>query len=192
MVSSFSASCSRRPLVWRIRHSHLTHVSSTLFHSLVPSWHPRRIRPQITHLSQLENSEMGTWPIYKNYYTRLVRKMAWYKILIHVLIVQFLRITICLPYWWCTKHAQLIMGIWPIYKNTLLITDLNKKLSLIKYLLTTIFFLSFQSVLVNVKHRWGVSWVEYITKLWYSYVWKPRKRIVEQESSIIECECLYI
>ena len=30
---------------------------------------------------------MGTRPIYKNYYTRLVGKMAWYKILIHVLIV---------------------------------------------------------------------------------------------------------
>ena len=48
---------------WRIRHSHL---ASTLFHSLVPWWRPRRIRPQITRLSQLENSAMGTWPIYKN------------------------------------------------------------------------------------------------------------------------------
>ena len=45
------------------RHSHLV---STLFHSLVPWWRPRRIRPQITRLSQLENSAMGTWPIYKN------------------------------------------------------------------------------------------------------------------------------
>ena len=27
---------------------------------------PRRIRPQITRLSQLENSATGTWPIYKN------------------------------------------------------------------------------------------------------------------------------
>ena len=63
MVSSFSASCSWQPLDWRIRHSHL---ASTLFHSLVPWWHPRRIRPQITRLSQLENSAMGTWPIYKN------------------------------------------------------------------------------------------------------------------------------
>ena len=51
------------------------------------------------------------------YYTRLVRKMAWYKILIHVLIVLFLRITMCFPYWWCTKHAQLIMGTWPIYEK---------------------------------------------------------------------------
>ena len=46
------------------------HLTSTLFHSLVPWWHPRRIRPQITRLSQLENSAMGTWP------TRLVIKMA--------------------------------------------------------------------------------------------------------------------
>ena len=64
MVSSFSASCSWRPLDWRIHHSHL---ASTLFHSLVPWWRPRRIRPQITRLSQLENSAMGTWPIYKNF-----------------------------------------------------------------------------------------------------------------------------
>ena len=78
-----------KQLDWRIRHSHL---APTLFHSLVPWWRLRRIRPQITRLSQLENSAMGTWPIYKNsiipgYYTRLVRKMAWYKILIQVLIV---------------------------------------------------------------------------------------------------------
>ena len=64
MVSSFSASCSWRPLDWRIRHSHL---ASTLFHSLVPWWRPRRIRPQMTRLSQLENSTMDTWPIYKNF-----------------------------------------------------------------------------------------------------------------------------
>ena len=52
-----------KQLGWIIRHSHL---ASTLFHSLVPWWRPRRIRPQITRLSQLENSAMGTWPIYKN------------------------------------------------------------------------------------------------------------------------------
>ena len=45
-----------KQLDWRIRHSHL---ASTLFHSLVPWWRPRRIRPQITRLSQLENSAMG-------------------------------------------------------------------------------------------------------------------------------------
>ena len=50
-----------KQLDWRIRHSHL---APTLFHSLVPWWRPRRIRPQITRLSQLENSAMGTWPIY--------------------------------------------------------------------------------------------------------------------------------
>ena len=60
---STPASCSWRPLDWRIRYSHL---APTLFHSLVPWWRPRRIRPQITRLSQLENSAMGTWPIYKN------------------------------------------------------------------------------------------------------------------------------
>ena len=86
MVSSlFSASCSWRPLDWRIRHSHL---ASTLFHSLVPWWRPRRIRPQITRLCQLENSAMETWPIYKNsIIPDWFEKMAWYKILIHVLIV---------------------------------------------------------------------------------------------------------
>ena len=63
MVSPFSASRSWLPLNWRIRHSHL---ASTLFHSLVPWWRPRRIRPQITRLSQLENSAIGTWSIYKN------------------------------------------------------------------------------------------------------------------------------
>ena len=46
-----------KQLDWRIRHIHL---ASTLFHSLVLWW------PQITRLSQLENSVMGTWPIYKN------------------------------------------------------------------------------------------------------------------------------
>ena len=52
-----------KQLDWRIRHSHLV---STLFLSLVPWWRPRRIRSQITRLCQLENSAMGTWPIYKN------------------------------------------------------------------------------------------------------------------------------
>ena len=59
----------------------------------------------------------------------------------------------CFPYWWCTKHVQLIMGTWPIYKKrkkTLLTTDLNKskrsfdKISPHDFY----FFLSFQSVLV--------------------------------------------
>ena len=34
----------------------------------------------------------------------------------------------CVPYWWCTKHAQLIMGTWPIYKKTLPTTDLNNNI----------------------------------------------------------------
>ena len=46
-----------KQLDWRIRHSHFV---STLFHSLVRWWRPRRIRPQITRLSQLENPAMGT------------------------------------------------------------------------------------------------------------------------------------
>ena len=65
-------------LHWRIRHSHLT---SRQFHGLVPWWRPRKIRPQRTRISQSENSAMGTWPIYKNFYAILVRKMAlkfWY------------------------------------------------------------------------------------------------------------------
>ena len=83
-VSSCSASCSWRLLHRRIRHSHLT---SRQFHSLVLWWRPPRIWPQRTRLRQSENSAMGTGPIYKNYYASLVRKMAWYKILIHVLIL---------------------------------------------------------------------------------------------------------
>ena len=50
-------------------------------------WRIHCFTVSFTRLSQLENSAMGTWPIYKYYYTRLVRKMAWYEILMHVLIV---------------------------------------------------------------------------------------------------------
>ena len=117
MVLSFSASCSWRPLDWRIRHSHLT---STLFHSLVPWWRLLRIRPQITRLSQLENSAMDTWPICKNsYHTRLVRKMAWYKILM------------------MHKTCSINYGHLAVLQKTLPTTDLIKKnFLLIKYLLT--------------------------------------------------------
>ena len=74
-----------KQLDWRIRHSHL---ASTLFHSLVRWWSPWRIRPQITRLSELENSAMGTWPIYNNsIIPDWFEKMAWCKILIQVLIV---------------------------------------------------------------------------------------------------------
>ena len=151
MVWSFSASCSWRPLDWRIRHSHL---ASTLFHSLVPWWRPRRIRPQITRLSQLENSAMGMWPICKNSIIPdcFEKKIAWYKILIHVWIVLFLRITMCFPYLWCTQHAQLIIGTWPIYKKTLPTTDLNKKnFHWIKYLLTTLFSFLFNLYWMNTR-----------------------------------------
>ena len=63
------------------------HLASTLFHSLVP-WRQRRIRPQITRLSQLGELRNGDVAnLQELYYTRLVKKMALYKNLIHVLIV---------------------------------------------------------------------------------------------------------
>ena len=60
---------------------------------------------------------MGTGPIYKNYYTRLVRKMAWYKILIHVLIKCSSLELRCVSLTGDAQNmlAQLIMGTWPIY-----------------------------------------------------------------------------
>ena len=78
---------------------------------------------------------------------------------------------------WCTKHDQLIMGTWPIYKkNTSYNWSKQKNFHLIKYLLTTfIFFLSFQSVLVIVtfgicpsvmfrfcKSTWLTLWIKFI------------------------------
>ena len=67
----------------------------------------------------------------------------------------------CVPYWWCTKHAQLIMGTWPIYKKHFLQLILTKKnFHLIKYLLATfIFVLSFQSVLVGIGERQRDVWI---------------------------------
>ena len=53
MVSPCSASCSWRPLHWRIGHSLLT---SRQFHILVAWLLPRRIRPQRTRLSQCARS----------------------------------------------------------------------------------------------------------------------------------------
>ena len=72
----------------------------------------------------------------------------------------------CVPYWWCTKHAQLIMGTWPIYKKHFLQLILTKKtFHLIKYLLATfIFFLSFQSVLVSF-WSWSVYFSNFGTIL---------------------------
>ena len=58
----------------------------------------------------------------------------------------------CVPYWWCTKHAQLIMGNLADLQKTLPTTDLNKKkLSFDKISPRDFyFFLSFQSVLVYI------------------------------------------
>ena len=62
----------------------------------------------VPRLSRSENSAVGMWLVYENYYASLVRKMALYEILIHVLVLWLLRITMCFPYWWCTKHAKWI------------------------------------------------------------------------------------
>ena len=53
----------------------------------------------------------------------------------------------CVYYWWCTKHAQLIMGPWPIYKKHFLQLILTKKtFHLIKFLLATFIFFPFFSI----------------------------------------------
>ena len=87
-------------------------------------------------IGELRNGHVAN--LQEIYYTRLVRKMAWYKILIHVLIVYFLRITICFLYWWDTK--------------TLPTTDPNKKNLLFDKISPHdfYFFLSFRSVLVTL------------------------------------------
>ena len=51
-------------------------------HSLVPWWRPRSV---VTSIGELRNGHVAN--LQELYYTRLVRKMAWYKILIHMLIV---------------------------------------------------------------------------------------------------------
>ena len=103
MVSSFSASCSWRPLDWRIRHSHL---ASTLFQSRSVVTSAENPAPDNSpqSIGELRNGHVAN--LQEIYYTRLVRKMAWYKILIHVLIVYFLRITICFLCWWDTKNTS--------------------------------------------------------------------------------------
>ena len=62
----------------------------------------------------------------------------------------------CVPYWWCTKHAQLIMGIWPIYKKHFLqlILTKTKNFHLIKYLLATLIFLNSFVYTSGHCHRW--------------------------------------
>ena len=64
-------------VIWRL------HCFTVSFRDVRGESGPR----ELASVNSLENSAMGTWPIYKNYYARLVRRMAWYKILIHVLIV---------------------------------------------------------------------------------------------------------
>ena len=99
-------------------------------------------------IGELRNGHVAN--LQELYYTWLFRKMAWYKILIHVLIVKFLRITMYFPYWWCTKHAQLVMGTWPIYKKHFVQRILTKKKKFDKISPHDFyFFLSFQSVLVQ-------------------------------------------
>ena len=74
-----------KQLDWRIRHSHL---ASTLFHSLVP-WGLSAENPAPDNspqsIGELRNGHVAN--LQELYYTRLIRKMAWYKILIQVLIV---------------------------------------------------------------------------------------------------------
>ena len=50
----------------------------------------------------------------------------------------------CFPWTWFTKHAQLIMGTWPIYKNLQLI--LTKKLSFDKISPRDFYFFPFFSI----------------------------------------------
>ena len=77
----------------------------------------------------------------------------------------------CVHYWWCTEHAQLIMGTWPIYKKHFLQLILTKKtFHLIKYLLATfIFVLSFQSVLVYYGSSIGRA--EILSRNWKLNPW---------------------
>ena len=143
-----------KQLGWRIRHSQL---ASTLFHSLVPWWRPRRIRPQISRLSQLENSAMGTWPIYKNSIIP-----DWFEKWrdmnsdtgVNCVVPQ--NYDVC-PLLMMHKTCLINYGhLADLQKNTsyieLILTKKTQKTTfyLIKYLLATfIFFLSFQSVLVS-------------------------------------------
>ena len=65
----------------------------------------------------------------------------------------------CVPYWWCTKHAQLIMGTWSIYKKTLPTTDLNKKtLSFDKISPRDFFFFPFFSICTCQQWFWVFTW----------------------------------
>ena len=71
----------------------------------------------------------------------------------------------CVPYWWCTKHAQLIMGTWPIYKKhflQLILTKKNKKnLSFDKISPRDFYFFSF---LFNL-YLWSVGFSHLVKSL---------------------------
>ena len=84
MVSSFSASCSRRTLDWRIRQSFGVYTVLQSRSVVTSAENPAPDNsPQ--SVGELRNGHVAN--LQELYYTRLVRKMAWYKILIHVLIV---------------------------------------------------------------------------------------------------------
>ena len=151
MVSSRSASCSWRPLDWRICHSHLT---STLFHSLVPWWRPRRIRPQRTRLSQLESSAMGMWPIYKSIITDWLEKWRDIKFWYMCWLCSSLELR-CVSLIDDAQTCSINYGHLADLQKTPLTTDLYKKLSFDKISRHDfIFYLSFQSVLVCFTILW--------------------------------------
>ena len=75
----------------------------------------------------------------------------------------------CVPYWWCTKHAQLIMGTWPIYKKHFLQLILTKKPSFDKisdrdfYFFSFLFNLYLLSIIIMYGgwFKTGTSWSRY-------------------------------
>ena len=59
-------------------------------------------------------------------------------------------------YWWCTKHAQLIMGTWPIYKKHFLQLILTKKnLSFDKISPRDFYFFPFFSICTCMVYKFG-------------------------------------
>ena len=97
----------------------------------------------------------------------------------------------CFPYWWCTKHAQLIMRTWPITKNTSYNWS-KKNLQLIEYLLTTLFF----SFLFNL-HLFS----NYVVILCFSLILhclsagsltRPTKEISIEFNIRLRYNCLYL
>ena len=84
MVSSCSASCSWRPLYWRIRQCFDVYAVSQS-RSVVTSAEKPASENSPQSIGELRNGH--TTNLQKLYTASLVRKMAWYKILIHVLIL---------------------------------------------------------------------------------------------------------